>query len=357
MLSLIEHLRGERGKQRLQRTFLRENGAVKYIHLAEPDIPFEDVGTPTWDGLPIERYLSLLDMLNPMHRLWSDGRWNKLTVAHGCYWKKCSFCDVSLDYIGRYETATAQTLADRIEKIVQETGQTGFHFVDEAAPPKALKALAEELIRRDLQISWWGNIRFEKTFTPALSELLAQSGCIAMSGGLEVASDRLLNLMKKGVSVEQVARVTKGFTDAGILVHAYLMYGFPTQTLQDTVDALEYVRQLFENGCIQSGFFHRFSCTVHSPVGLDPAAYGVELIPLPDTTFARNDIGFTDPTPMPPGVDHDVLGQGLRKAIYNYMHGLCVEDDVRRWFDHLPCAVPRPTVKRGKIAKALAQRG
>ncbi len=354
VLSLIEHLRGERGKQRLQRTFLRENGEVKYVNLAEPDVPFEDVGTPTWDGLPIDRYLSLLDMLNPMHRLWSDGRWNKLTVAHGCYWKKCSFCDVSLDYIGRYETATAATLADRIEKIVNETGQTGFHFVDEAAPPKALKALAEELIRRDLQISWWGNIRFEKTFTPELSELLAQSGCIAMSGGLEVASDRLLALMKKGVSVEQVARVTKGFTDAGILVHAYLMYGFPTQTLQDTVDALEYVRQLFENGCIQSGFFHRFSCTVHSPVGMDPAAYGVELIPLPEVRFAKNDIGFTDPTPMPPGVDHDVLGQGLRKAIYNYMHGLCVEDDVRRWFEHLPCPVPRPTVKRGKIARALA---
>ena len=354
VLSLIEHLHGERGKQRLQRTFLRENGEVKYVNLAEPDIPFEDVGTPTWDGLPIERYLSLLDMLNPMHRLWSDGRWNKLTVAHGCYWKKCSFCDVSLDYIGRYETATAATLADRIEKIVNETGQTGFHFVDEAAPPKALKALAEELIRRDLQISWWGNIRFEKTFTPELSELLAQSGCIAMSGGLEVASDRLLNLMKKGVSVEQVARVTKGFTDAGILVHAYLMYGFPTQTLQDTVDALEYVRQLFENGCIQSGFFHRFSCTVHSPVGMDPAAYGVELIPLPEVSFAKNDIGFIDPTPMPPGVDHDVLGQGLRKAIYNYMHGLCVDDDVRRWFEHLPCPVPRPSVKRGKIAKALS---
>jgi len=356
VLSLIEHLRGLRGRQRLQRTFVLENGAVKYVNMAEPDIPFEEVGTPTWDGLPIERYLSLLDMLNPMHRLWSDGRWNKLTVAHGCYWKKCSFCDVSLDYIGRYETATASTLADRIEKIVKETGQTGFHFVDEAAPPKALKALAEELIRRDLQISWWGNIRFEKTFTPELAELLAQSGCIAMSGGLEVASDRLLNLMKKGVSVEQVARVTKGFSDAGILVHAYLMYGFPTQTLQDTVDALEYVRQLFEAGCIQSGFFHRFSCTVHSPVGLNPSDYGIELIPLPEVTFAKNDIGFTDPTPMPPGVDHDVLGQGLRKAIYNYMHGLCVEDDVRRWFDHLPSPVPRPTVKRGKIGKALALR-
>ena len=353
VLSLIEHLHGQRGRQRLQRTFLRNtDGEVQFVNLAEPDIPFDDVGTPTWDGLPLDRYLSLLDMLNPMHRLWSDGRWNKLTVAHGCYWKKCSFCDVSLDYIGRYETATAEKLADRIQQIVEETGQTGFHFVDEAAPPKALKALAEELIRRDLQISWWGNIRFEKTFTPELAELLAQSGCIAMSGGLEVASDRLLNLMKKGVSVEQVARVTKGFSDAGILVHAYLMYGFPTQTLQDTVDALEYVRQLFEAGCIQSGFFHRFSCTVHSPVGMDPAAYGIELIPLPPVSFAKNDISFIDPT----GTDHDALGQGLRKAIYNYMHGLCVEDDVRRWFEHMPQQVPRATVKRGKIAKALARR-
>ncbi|MDM7949587.1 radical SAM protein [Hydrogenophaga sp.] len=352
LLALIEHLSGQRGPQRLVRTFVRTaDGEVKYVNLSEPDIPFEDVGTATWDGLPLSRYLSLLDMLNPMHRLWSDGRWNKLTVAHGCYWKKCSFCDVSLDYIGRYETATAATLADRIQAIVEETGQTGFHFVDEAAPPKALKALAQELIRRDLQISWWGNIRFEKTFTPELAELLAQSGCIAMSGGLEVASDRLLTLMKKGVSVEQVARVTKGFSDAGILVHAYLMYGFPTQTVQDTVDALEYVRQLFEHGCIQSGFFHRFSCTVHSPVGQNPADYGVQLIPLPPITFAKNDIGFIDPT----GVDHDALGIGLRKALYNYMHGLCVEDDVRRWFEHLPGKVPKATVSRHKIGKALRQ--
>ena len=290
LLALFEYLQGKRSSKRLVRTFLRNTeNKVQLMNLAEPDIAFEDVGTPTWDGLPLQSYLSLLDMLNPMHRLWSDGRWNKLTVAHGCYWKKCSFCDVSLDYISRYETASAATLVDRMERIVAETGQTGFHFVDEAAPPKALKALAQEIIRRKLQVTWWGNIRFEKTFTPALAELLAQSGCIAMSGGLEVASDRLLALMQKGVTVAQVARVTRGFADAGILVHAYLMYGFPTQTVQDTVDALEYVRQLFENGCIQSGFFHRFTCTVHSPVGKDPSAYGVKLVPLPEVSFAKKD--------------------------------------------------------------------
>jgi hypothetical protein len=136
VLSLVEHAQGQRSRERLVRTFVREDARVRFVNWPEPDIPFEDVGTPTWDGLPIHDYLSLLDMLNPMHRLWSDGRWNKLTVAHGCYWKKCSFCDVSLDYIGRYETASATTLVDRIERIVAETGQTGFHFVDEAAPPQ-----------------------------------------------------------------------------------------------------------------------------------------------------------------------------------------------------------------------------
>lgn len=351
LLALLEHLRGDRGQSRLVRTFIRnDEGAVQYINMMESDIAFAEVGTPTWDGLPIHDYLSLLDMLNPMHRMWSDGRWNKLTIAHGCYWKKCSFCDVSLDYISRYEGASATELVNRIDAIVQETGQTGFHFVDEAAPPKALKALSKELLERGTEISWWGNIRFEKTFTPELAQLMADSGCIAVSGGLEVASDRLLNLMKKGVSVEQVARVTKALTDAGILVHAYLMYGFPTQTVQDTVDALEYVRQLFENGCIQSGFFHRFACTVHSPVGQHPEEYGVILPELPPATFARNDIPFIDPT----GVDHDKLGVVLKKAIYNYMHGIGVEEDVRNWFDF---KVPKPTVPRNKIAKALAAKG
>ncbi|MEC5385158.1 radical SAM protein [Uliginosibacterium sp. H3] len=351
LLALLDHLHGRRTHEQLVRTFLREkdSGLVRYITTDESDVAFAEVGTPTWDGLPLDKYLSLLDMLNPMHRLWSDGRWNKLTVAHGCYWKKCSFCDVSLDYISRYEGVAATTLVDRIDTIIAETGQTGFHFVDEAAPPKSLRALSEELIRRNRSISWWGNIRFEKSFTPDLCRLMAESGCIAISGGLEVASDRLLNLMKKGVSVDQVARVTHAFTEAGILVHAYLMYGFPTQTVQDTVDALEYVRQLFEAGCIQSGFFHRFACTVHSPVGKNPEEYGVKLVPLPPISFATNDVDFIDPT----GVDHDALGKALNKALYNFMHGIGLEEDVRSWFGG---RVPRTRVPRNFVERALTAR-
>jgi radical SAM superfamily enzyme YgiQ (UPF0313 family) len=328
MLALLDHLRD--ASKPLFRTFVRRDGRVCFettdtLH----DIPHRDAGTPTYDGLPLARYVSLFEMLNPMHRLWADGRWNKLTIAHGCYWKKCSFCDITLDYIGRYDGAPADVLVDRIEALVRETGQTGFHFVDEAAPPAALKAVAERLIARRVTITWWGNIRFEKTFTPELTALLAKSGCVAISGGLEVASDRLLKLMEKGVTVEQVARVTRAFTDAGVLVHAYLMYGFPTETTQETIDALERVRQLFAEGCIHSGFWHRFAATAHSPIGKRPDLFGIRLSREPEVSFARNEVAFTDPV----GTDHEWLGAGLRKALYNYMHGLGLDADVRSWFE------------------------
>ncbi|HUQ01813.1 MAG TPA: radical SAM protein [Kofleriaceae bacterium] len=349
MLALLEHLRDP--ERPLLRTFVRDPDS-RAVELRTTDtlhdIPSSAAGTPSYAGLPLDRYLSVVEMLNPMHRLWSDGRWNKITVAHGCYWKKCSFCDVTLDYIGRYDPVAADTLVDRIEAIVAETGQTGFHLVDEAAPPGGLKALAERLIARNVTITWWGNIRFEKTFTPQLCQLLARSGCVAVSGGLEVASDRLLALMKKGVTVEQVARVTRAFTDAGIMVHAYLMYGFPTETEQETVDSLERVRQLFEAGCLQSAFWHRFAATTHSPIGRDPQLFGIRLSRPKDVTFAENELPFSDPT----GTDHDRLGAGLRKALYNYMHGMGLDVDVRRWFDgagnkKVPAAkVPRDLVER-----------
>ena len=346
-LRLFDFWAGEIAQSELQRTFLRdEAGRVQYFNHPHPDVPHHEVGTPDYSDLLLTDYLSVLEVLNPMHRLWSDGRWNKLTVAHGCYWKRCSFCDVTLDYISRYETAPATLLVDRIEQIIAQTGQTGFHFVDEAAPPLALRDLAVELLRRRVAITWWGNIRFEKTFSPDLCRLLAASGCIAVSGGLEVASDRLLALMEKGVTIAQVARVADGFTQAGIMVHAYLMYGFPTQTAQETIDSLEVVRQLFAAGVVQSGYWHRFSMTAHSPVGKDPARYQVAAVGPEPAGFAWNDLWHDDPL----GTDHEAYGPGLAKSLYNYLHGVALDEPLNFWFDF---KTPKTTTPRQLVPQAL----
>jgi hypothetical protein len=350
LTALIEYLDGNRPLAHLKRTFIKENGIVQYINGApEKDIAQRETGTPDYSDLYLDKYLTILEITNAMHRLWSDGRWNKLTLAHGCYWGKCSFCDISLDYIARYEPITASMLCDRIETIIKQTGEHGFHFVDEAAPPALMGELAVEIIKRKLTVVWWTNIRFEKSFTYDLCKLLRASGCIAVSGGLEVASDRLLALMKKGVTIEQVTRVAGAFTDAGIMVHAYLMYGFPTQTDQETIDSLEVVRQMFQANILQSGFWHRFAMTSHSPVGLDPAAYGVQKTGPIFAGFADNDNDHIDPT----GGEHDAYGEGLRVSLFNYMNGAGFEVDLQQWFgDH---KVPRTTHKKNMIQTILTQ--
>ncbi len=316
-------------KNKLKRTFMRDADKVVFMNNASTrDFGHSALPTPTYDGLRIHEYLSVIDLPNPMHRLWNDGRWNKLTIAHGCYWKKCSFCDISLDYISRFEQSPAATLVDKMEELIRETGETGFHFVDEAAPPLAMRDLAIEILRRKLKVSWWTNIRFEKTFSEDLCKLLAASGCIAVTGGLEVASPRLLELMEKGITIDQVARVCKGFRDAGILVHAYLMYGFPTESDQETIDSLDIVRQLFQHGLLQSAHWHQFAMTVHSPVGMYPEKYGVIRTGPEFRGFANNDLYHEDPE----GADHEQYSEGLKKALYNYMHHIGIDWPLQKFF-------------------------
>jgi hypothetical protein len=346
---LIEHINGTRDVSQLKRTFALIDGVIKYIDNSGcRDYKQSDVGTPDYSDLPMDGYISVIEIVNPMHRMWSDGRWNKLTMAHGCYWGKCTFCDISLDYIKVYEPVAAKLLVDRMEELIAQTGQNGFHFVDEAAPPALMREVALEIIRRNLAVTWWTNIRFEKSFTADLCRLLKLSGCIAISGGLEVASDRLLEMIQKGVTVAQVARVTRNFTQAGIMVHAYLMYGFPTQTAQETIDSLEMVRQMFETGILQSGFWHQFAMTAHSPVGMYPEQFGV----LKETdaigTFANNDIVHVDKS----GANHDKFSFGLKKSLFNFMHGICFDYPLQDWFEF---KVPRTKVLPDYISNVLLE--
>lgn len=350
---VLQHIAGERGADRLLRTFMRQNESVVYCSSPdERDMPFVEAATPSYAELPVERYMAVRFDATRAQRIWSQ-RWNKLTLAHGCYWRKCTFCDISLDYVQRYEPQRVDRLIGQIETLVKETGHTGFHWVDEAAPPSLLRALSQRLLERKIEISWYGNIRFERAFTSELARLMAESGCVMVTGGLEVASDRLLKRINKGVTVAQVARVAKAFADHGIHVHAYLMYGYPSETVQETVDSLELVRQLFVEGCLHSGHWHRFMVTEHSPIGSNPMEFGVRLRRprwhRADRVFGRYIIPFKDST----RVDHDLLGPGLQHGLVNFQRGLKLDRPVHEWF---PLPVPKTTVAADTIARALLDR-
>ncbi|MBO4599678.1 MAG: radical SAM protein [Bacteroidales bacterium] len=333
LLRIAELLEGKGDASRLVRTITAQSPTLKDT---TENIDNDELPAPDFAGLPLDKYLSLAEMTNPMHRLWSCGRWNKLMMAHGCYWHRCAFCDTSLDYISRYDAPSAERVVSRMESIMAQTGVSGFHFIDEALPPKLLKEVCEEILRRRLTVSFWGNIRFEKAYTAELCDLMAEAGCVAVSGGLEVASDRLLKLMDKGVSIGQTVQACRHFRDAGIMVHTYLMYGFPTETLQETLDALETVRQMFDEGIVQSAFWHRYAMTCHSPSGRESARFGARRTETAPNPFCNNEVdweamhGTTDGSQF----DYDIeeVGRGLRIATYNYMNGLGLEQPVKSWF-------------------------
>lgn len=315
----------------LIRTLYRDDaGAIIRVNFDNKEnIPFAESGTPSYEGLLQNNYINMIELTNPMHALWSNGKWNKLMLAHGCYWGKCAFCDGALDYVKRFDQAPVELIVDRMEAVIAQTGQTGFHFVDEAAPPALLRKLAEEIIRRKLTVSYWTNVRFEKSYTPELCYLLAQSGCIAISGGLEVASPRILKMINKGITVESASESMRNFTEAGIMTHAYLMYGFPTETARETIDSLEVVRNLFANGWIQSAFWHRYAMTIHSPSGIFPQSVGAKHVDQPLAPFANNEIPFTTSQE----IDLDFYGKGLNLATYNYMQGAGYDIPVKKWFN------------------------
>lgn len=360
LLNILSHLQGGRAAHDLKRTWRRDtrDGTLRYEDGdPEPDIRHAETGAPDYTGYRIGDYFSSLETTNINQRVRSDGWWNKLTMTHGCYWKKCSFCDIHLSYVGDYDTATAQNLVDKVEQVIAQTGHTGFHFVDEAMPPKVMRDFALEVLRRDLAISWHGMLRFDKAYTPELCRLLAASGLIAVFGGLEVASDRLLALMKKGTTVLQVAQVAKNFKDAGIKVHGYIMYGFPTQTAQETIDALEVVRQLFKHGLLTSASWAKFGVTPHSPIGRNPDEYKIKLLPIEEGAFVEQIIPHLDPT----GCDHDKYTAGLQEALRYYSLGFHYDAPAESWFKF---PVPLVSIDRELIGQVMkpaepqqAQRG
>ncbi len=349
LLKIFHFLENKCEINSLQRTYVLDNQKVKFINNEEKDFSLSEIGTPNYFNIQKEKYFSTIDMLNPMHRLWSDGFWNKLTIAQGCYWHQCAFCDTQLPYIQHFNPTSAKMIVDRMEKIIEQTQEFGFHFVDEAAPPKMLVEVALEILKRKLSIRWWTNIRFERYFSADICKLLAFSGCIAVTGGFETPNNRLLQLMKKGTSIAETALCLKNFTQAGILTHTYLMYGFPSETDQETIDGLEIIRQFFENQIVNSCYWHRFALSFHSFIKENSEKFSIKILTKEINSFANNDLEFVENS----NVDHSKFAFGLRKAVYNFMMEIGIENSVNSWFDF---SIPKPSIPRNYVFSILQQK-
>jgi len=226
---------------------------------------------PDYSAVDFSRYLYPVDDANPMHRLWSDGHWLKAFLAHGCYWHSCAFCDITLDYIKNFVLVDTGAFFNHLREQAEQTGVYGIHLCDEAAPVSSLLEFA--LLNREAghPLNYWGNIRFEKNFCPDTAAVLAAGGLIGVSGGLEVITESGLKRLGKGIDLESAVKACASFKEAGVLTHAYLIYGYWDEDEQEIMDSAETLRQLFSHGLLDSAFWHKFILTRHSRIYAEKA--------------------------------------------------------------------------------------
>ena len=276
-----------------------------------------------------------------MHSLWSQRIYLKLRMAHGCYHHNCTFCDTSLDYIASYKPEDGVFLADAVQKLTKQTGIHSFHFIDEAMPPAVIKTFCLEILKRGLDIIWWGNIRFDSAFDSDLPNLMSRAGCIAVTGGMESGCGRILSLMNKKTTVENIIRVSEKFARANILVHGYLIYGFPGEKPEEIAETLEVVRQMFLEKILHSVFFHKFSLTIHSEIFRNPQKFSVTEINRNQNKLTDYDVDCKDSIPT---AKLNKIGEILNVAVYNFNLRNSLEIPASQWLK-LPCRIKPQFVK------------
>ena len=305
----------------------------------ENKITFENV--PDYSDIDFSKYPRVSDDKNPMHRLWNDGTWIKAFLAHGCYWHKCAFCDVHLDYVCGYKITNIQKVYNALLQTAKNKGVYGVHLVDEALPPVLLKQFAKENIKNDSSLFYWGNVRFEKSFTSDLADFLAFSGLGGVSAGIEIATGKGLDIISKGTDIDSIVSACAAFKEAGILVHSYMIYGFWFETAQDLINSMETLRQFFACGLLDSAFWHKFTLTEKSRVyGEWKNGLHKELKPF------KTDDGLHFENEK----QSIKYGKALDTAVNAWMHGKNIETNIKKWFDF---PVPEPTIPKNYVEKSI----
>ena len=305
---------------------------------------------PDFSDVDFSRYPRVCDDKNPMHRIWNDGAWVKAYLAHGCYWHKCAFCDTQLDYVCGYRPVDIEPLYNGLLQTAKSKGVYGIHFVDEALPPVALKNFALLNARNGNPLYYWGNVRFEKAFTKDLAAFLSYCGFGGASAGLEVATGEGLKSINKGTDIESVVGACAAFKEAGILVHAYMIYGFWHDTPQSIINSMETLRQFFAAGLLDSSFWHKFMLTRNSQVyyewsrGEHPELTPIEPKKNNSSIFADNNLHFKGEE------SYDKFGIPLETALNSWMHGEKLDMKVQKWFDF---PVPAPTIQKDFLERLI----
>ena len=265
---LVSHIKENKPLQTVPNLIYLEGDKVIRNPKTEA-LPYEEMVCPTFDQLPLEKYLMPYPVLPYMS-------------SRGCYWGKCTFCTHSFIYDSHYRKENEVRVAEELDHLSKKYKTKYFTFSDEAISPNAFNRMSKEILKRGVEMRSLGMLKFEsgEKESPELFDDVYRAGFLMLFFGLESANDRILSVIDKGCDQETERTVLRHSSQAGIWNHLYLFFGFPTE---ERAEAEDTIRFTIENSEVESGIIHSvgqsiFALEKDSAIYHNPAKFKIDRI-------------------------------------------------------------------------------
>ena len=218
VVELAEYVQGKRNIEDVTNlVYLRDNEAI--CNPAAKELDFYEVAYADFSDIDFSQYFSPETVI-PMQ------------LSKGCYWGKCTFCDY---YYGQqcFDIKKIDAVIDEIKYFIGQYKVKHFLFIDEAIPPKYYNELANAIQKNNLEIYFYSFVRLEKGFTREVLDNLYRAGFRIGLWGYESSSERIMQMMNKGIDVDDRLRILRDAKEAGIWNNGLFIMGYPTETMEE----------------------------------------------------------------------------------------------------------------------------
>ncbi|MBQ8886100.1 MAG: radical SAM protein [Candidatus Gastranaerophilales bacterium] len=204
--------------------------------------------------------------------------------SRGCYWGKCSFCDQ--DFGMNFNSKNVDKVISEFKELKEKYKIDNFEFIDESVSPSYMNELSDRLNKENVSVSYFCDARLETAFTKEILEKAHENGLKMIMWGLESGSNKVLELINKGIDLEKRFEILKDAKEAGIWNFAFIFFGFPTETVED---AKKTVKMLVDNKDIIHSYGRSvFSMGRHAKLSQEPEKYGITKIYPAEEEFSPN---------------------------------------------------------------------
>jgi radical SAM superfamily enzyme YgiQ (UPF0313 family) len=233
IVEFLNRLEGSKDLSEVPGIVFRKNNEIfenKTVNLIEN---IDELPMPAWHLFDMKEYNKPIDGT----KIRSIG----VMSARGCP-NVCVYCANARSGL---RLMTPKKFVDEVEFLQKEYGFKGFDFWDDTLTMVNEHAIAicEEIIKRKLDIVWYARARVN-TVNKNLLGLMRKAGCIRISYGVESGSPRILKIIRKNITIDQVREAVKASSDVGMAVVENFMVNLPDETIDDLRQTIEVMKWL-----------------------------------------------------------------------------------------------------------------